>query len=146
MFDLYKRELIYATKQKKLKKTYFAECFYLGTRQSVHFQDAGKGLCRVPSEKHSAKPPSLPRARSNTHGKARAFAECPVSGTRQSWRLCRVSSVWHSTKLAHSVGGRPFCFILPSASWHTVKLCRVPEKMHSAKLALSSDCLPSVCC
>ena len=69
------------------KKKYFAECFYLGTRQSVHFQDARKGLCRVPREKHSAKPPALPRARSKTHGKAGRFAECPPFDTRQSWSI-----------------------------------------------------------
>src|SRR6185437_11972425 len=114
MFDLYKRELIYATKQKKLKKItlpsvftsalgkastsrmlgkVFAECQVKNTRQSLQ-------LCREPDPRHTAKLEPLPSALDLSLGK--------------SWRLCRVSSVWHSAKLAHSVGGRLFCFILPS--------------------------------
>ena len=101
MFDLYKRELIYATKQKKLKKLtlpsvftsalgkastsmmlgkVFAECQVKNTRQSLH-------LCREPDPIHTAKLEPLPSALDLALGKAGGFAECPPFGIRQSWHI-----------------------------------------------------------
>ena len=82
MFDLCKRELIYARKQRKTKKITFAEYVYLGTRQSVH----------------SAKAPALPSAFLLALGKDGRFVECQILDTRQSLGLCRVPVIGHSAK------------------------------------------------
>ena len=54
--------------REKQKKITFAECFYLGTRQSVYLD-------------------TLPSDKVKTLGKGTGFAECISLGTQQSWGL-----------------------------------------------------------
>ena len=92
----------------------FAECRFSGTRQSFVVcqvaldkksvngtgeRDGGRGLCRVPSRKHSAKIQSLPSAKGWALSEVLDFAACCQLGTRRSLELCRVPHVWHSVKL-----------------------------------------------
>ena len=51
----------------------------------------GNMLCRVQRPLHSANITGLPSATGQALGKGGLFAECLVSGTRQSGQLCRVS-------------------------------------------------------
>ena len=70
-----------------------------------------------------------------------AFAECPGPDTRQTWIICRVSNIWHSTNMPSlsSVKSRPLgkpaifyeCQILGTRQ--TCYLCRVSNTGHSAK-------------
>jgi len=123
-------------------------------------------VCRVPARGHSANT-SLPSATQLALGKhyhvtrplnvtvivcrvpgcgtRQRFinSECNYNGTRRSLNLCRVPSIWHSTKFSTRpvrpsrspvhLSVRPVATFLPSAAWHTAKVCRVPEKRHSAK-------------
>jgi len=69
-------------KQKIQKKTSFAECYYLDSRQSDRFSIFWKK--------------ALPSAITWSLGKVWNFAECHTSGTRQSSKLHRVPNGQHS--------------------------------------------------
>ena len=69
----------------------FAECIYLGTRQSLK-------LCRVPDAWTRQKSQTLPSARRVALGKEPNFAEGQCGSTRQSSKLRRVLPAWHSAK------------------------------------------------
>ena len=47
--------LIYINEKTNKKTGNFAECIYLGTRQSNHSQVHRKGLCQVPRQQHLVK-------------------------------------------------------------------------------------------
>ena len=98
----------------------FAECRFSGTRQSFVVcqvvlgkksvngtgerdeRDGGRGLCRVPSGKHSAKIQILLIAEHWALVEVLDFAECFQTGTQRSLDLCRVLDVWHSAKFQTS--------------------------------------------
>ena len=94
----------YYIKNRKNKKTAsFAECYYPDTRQSNHFSIFWK--------KDS---PSAGRVALGTYPN---FAECRPGSTRQSSKLRRVLTAWHSAKFES----------LPSATWHSAKLQTSPS-------------------
>ena len=111
-----------------------------------------KKLCRVFLPRHSAKHPfpgcwemALPSAKGKTLGKNMTFAECIYKDTRQRLQLCPVPVRLEPLPSAFRLAlGETYA----NRYWagRFTLCCRVPEKRHSAKLALSSDCLPSVCC
>ena len=79
----------------------------------------------------TARLPSVPDL---TLGKPEFFAECPISDTRQTCLLCRVSNPGHSTNLS-SLSSVKYWTL--GKDWlRTYKcwlLCRVSQRRHSAK-------------
>jgi len=107
-------------------KRLFAECFLSGTRQKT-----------LPRTEIEAQRKKVSWRSGDGHG---AFADCQISGTWQTFLLCRVSNFRHSANLASLPSvkvqalGKASSFVVcqSSGTRQSFFLCRVSNSRHSA--------------
>ena len=144
--DIFLLYLYRKTEKTEKKFGHFAECISQNTRQCDHTGHARKHLCRVLMPWHSTKFWTLPCARGWALGKVLNFAECRPSGTRQSFELCPVPTVRHSTNVPSPTaphGKFAECGWLSATSLPSAREVAL-DKNHFAVRGFAECSLPSV--
>ena len=114
-------------------ETGFAECLFLGTRQTFAVCQAALGKKKLKRDgqqqtgerngrtgrTNGTGSKTSPSARRVALGKDSNFAECQAGSTRRSFELCRVLPHWHSAKF----GSLPSATRLPLGNYSNFAEC-----------------------